>query len=90
MGGPVLTWNAEDYACVAGSAGGTLVLDEGGFERQADLVLIVDRNRFTDGLLPKEQQTLVYQARTYRIAKVTLDAMGALVKLACVYKARGV
>lgn len=90
MGYPVFTWQGEDYSCAAGSAGATVVLGEGGFEQQADLVLFVNRTAFSDGLLPKEQQTLTYNTRVYRIAKVTGDATGALVKLACVSKSKGV
>ena len=67
-----------------GSSGETLVLDDGGNAQQADLVLNVRRELFTDGILPKAQQTLTYRSAAYRIATVRQDPIQAIIKLICV------
>lgn len=90
MGNPTFAWNGEEYSCVVGSGAETLVLGDGGFEVSADLLLVVNRALFTDNILPHEQQKLTYKSKSYRIAKVTLDPVGAVVRLACVATARGI
>jgi hypothetical protein len=89
MGNPVFTWQGEEYSCAAGSAGASLVLGEGGFEQQADLVLFVAKSAFTDGIFPAEQQTLVYNGATFRIGKIGTDPMGATLKLTLTSATRG-
>jgi hypothetical protein len=90
MDNPVFTWQGDDYACIAGSTNSLLTLGFGGFERGADLVLIVDRSLFADGNLPDPQQTLIYKTRTYRVMRVVLDPMSAVVKLVCVSYTKGI
>ncbi len=90
MSNPTLTWNSEDYSCIAGGAGSMLVLGEGGYEVMPDVVLYVSRALFTDNILPKEQQKLQYRDKGYRIAKVILDPVLALVRLGCLSTTKGV
>ncbi len=91
MGNPVMTWQDEDYACIAGGAGDSLILGDGGYEPVvAELALHISRALFTDDILPKAQQTLTFRGKTYRIGTVTLDPVTALVKLLLVSANRGI
>jgi hypothetical protein len=90
LGNPSFDWQDESYECCPGSAGETLILGDGGQEQQADIVLNVRRALFASDILPREQQTITYQSKAYRIATVHLDPSGAAVKLICVSAKRGV
>ncbi len=92
MGNPSFSWNDESYECLAGAVADTLVLGDGGLEQQADLALNVRKELFTDAILPRPQQKIIYalDGRTYRIATVNLDPLGVLVRLLCVSAKRGV
>jgi hypothetical protein len=90
MDNPTVIWHNEEFACVAGSAGNAFILTEGGQMKQADLVLVINRDLFTDGVIPQSKQTVIYKDQTYRIGKVTTDPMSATVKLTCESATKGI
>ena len=90
LGNPLFTWNGEDYICVPSSAGEIRSLEEGGFSVDADLVLTIKSDSFTDGNIPKSQQKLTYRNRGYRIITVKQDASTAIIRLFCQDDSRGI
>jgi hypothetical protein len=86
---PVFSWQGEDFACVASATKKALDLMQGGFSKQEEVVLVVDKSLFTDGIYPSEQQLITYKSKNYRIENVTQDPTGASLKLNCVSDRRG-
>lgn len=86
---PVMTWNTEDYEVVPSSTGKKLNLEMGGFGGEADVVLNVRKELFTDEVYPSAQQKVTFNSITYRIDQVRYDATGAFLRLFCVDANRG-
>src|ERR1041385_241619 len=80
---PTLIWHNEEFPCVAGSGVNSLILGIGGQEKQADIIFLINRDAFSDGVIPKSKDTVIYKGETFRIGRVTTDPMSAVVKLAC-------
>lgn len=87
---PVFTYNGEDYECVNSGNGSKSLLEMGGFSTEADLVLNVRKELFTDDIYPVSQNKLTFNSKTYRIDTVRHDATGAFLRLMCVDASRGV
>ncbi len=65
-------------------------LESGGFSFQADKVLVVRKELFTDSIVPKQTQQLTFDGKTYRIDKVVNNANNAFMRLVLVDINRGV
>lgn len=86
----VITWNGQDYECVPGSDGTMATLEVGGFAVDADLVVTILKEQFTDDIYPVAQQKITYKTKTYRIEKVRDDVTDAFIRLFCINPARGI
>ena len=69
LGDKSFTLNGEEYACHVGSTAETAQLD-GLYTAGISKILVVRKELFTDGVYPREKQTLIYNDVTYRISTV--------------------
>jgi hypothetical protein len=90
LGNPYITFNGEDYPCIASSVGATANLEIGGFSVDTDLVITINKSLFTDEIFPKYQQLITYNLKNYRIISVRTDVTGALIRLFCQDDSRGI
>lgn len=91
LGNQVITWNGQDYVCKSGSGQGQVAtLEEGGFSIDADCIITVRKELFTDEIYPKSQQKLVYINRIYRIANVRRNSTDDFLVLHLVDNTRGI
>ena len=89
MGSQTIIYKTETYVCTPATGRETLILDVGGFERQADLVITIRMSLFTDAVYPASQEKITYNSKSYRIADVKEDATHTFMKLICVSATRG-
>lgn len=78
----VFTWNGTDYPCAPGSTTRGKSLSDGGFSLNADLVLFVRVELFSD-TRPESKQKLTFNSRSYRIDNVVSPAGEPFLKLIC-------
>lgn len=90
LGEPTITWNDEDYECIPSSNGSTSNLEEGGFSVDADLIINIRKELFTDEVFPQAQQKLTYNDVVYRIQTVRTDATNTFLRLVCTDINKGV
>ena len=90
LGNPIATWKGEEYEVVPGSSGDVWTLEEGGFSDDADVILNIRKELFTDDVYPASQQLITYLSKVYRIITARADASGAFIRLFCADNSRGV
>lgn len=86
---PTFTFAGTSYPCHTGAGSKEWVLDKGGFDVQADLVLIVRCIDLVDVTI-RSQNKIVYDGNTYRVAKVIKSPTQAFYKFVCVSDTRGI
>jgi len=86
--GQTFTWGGTDYPCTISDRTESKILDMGGFDPSADLVLVVRTANFE--AYPVSKQTVIVSARTLRINSVAHSPCGAFLVLNLVDDNRGV
>lgn len=81
LSNPTITWKNEDYICIPSSEGATSLIGEGGFSIDADVVMSVRKELFTDGIFPKQQEKFTYQGKMYRVLTIREDVTGAFLRV---------
>lgn len=81
-GGPIFTWNGNDYPCVPSSIVETKIFGEGGFAPETDLTLFVQIEDLPDPG-PTVKQTLTYRSRVYDIDTITEVPGSEQIKIGC-------
>lgn len=87
---PVLTYKGEEYLCIPSSPAVELTLEDGGFGEKVDMIFVIRKCLFTDGILPSNQEKVIYNSKTYRIISVTTNPTDTFLKLTCASSKRGV
>jgi hypothetical protein len=90
LGDQEMTWKGEDYVCMPSSNNTQATLEEGGFSVAVDLIINVRTDLFTDDVYPARKESLTFNNKTYRIAKVTEEPIGGFIQLMLVDMNKGV
>jgi hypothetical protein len=83
-----LTWNGNDYPCLASATRRRRGLESGGYALDADLTVYVRAVLFGTGARPESKETLVHRGRSYRIEEVISPTGDPFLKLVCAEKTR--
>lgn len=78
------------YPCSLSNDTTLFNLEAGGFSDQIDIIFLIRKSEFTDGIFPQDQETVINNSTTYRVHKVQNDAFNTFLQLACVDPNRGV
>jgi len=89
-GNQTIEYKGALYPCSLSNDTTLFNLEAGGFSNQIDVIFIIRKSQFTDGIYPQDQETVINQGTKYRVHKVQNDAFNTFLQLACVDPNRGV
>lgn len=85
-----LTYRGELLEVNPGDDSALTNLEAGGMSEQTDKVFALRLSVFTDGIIPVENEKVIFDGNTYNIHKVERDATKTFIQLACTDTNRGV
>jgi hypothetical protein len=81
MDSPTFEYDGEQYSCHVGSQAVTNVLEVGGFAETQQIVLVVRKSQFTDGIYPQENDKITFRDVVYFVDIINTDATNTFLNI---------
>lgn len=85
LGNVKFTWKGNEYLCSTSGIGKGASLAEGGILAESDVVLVVRKEIFPNGIYPETDDLITFKGETYKVESVRANASDTFLRLMCNY-----